>query len=79
MDILSIIVTALVGAQLAIIAWVAKKFDERLSQLETRFDERMSKMELVIDRGERHEAAIARLQEQHVDLAMELARARGAH
>ncbi len=67
---LAILMTAAVGAQVALVAWVAKKFDTRLSSVEVALVD----LKLILDRGQRHEAAIARLQEQHVDLALEVAR-----
>lgn len=67
---ISSILTVLVG----LVAWIGKSFDRRLSDFEKVFDDRMSKLELILDRGERHEAAIAKLQEEVSNLRVDLVR-----
>lgn len=57
-----------------LIAWIGKSFDRRLGEFEKIFDERMSKLELILDRGERHEAAIAKIQDEVSNLRVDLAR-----
>ena len=66
----STLLTVLVG----LVAWIGRGFDRRLSEFEKVFDDRMSKLELILDRGERHEASIAKLQNEVSDLRVDLAR-----
>lgn len=67
---MSSLLTILVG----LVAWIGKNFDKRLADFEKVFDDRMSKLELILDRGERHEGAIAKLQDEVSNLRVDLAR-----
>lgn len=69
-----ICLTALLGAQLGLLAWLGRKVDERVGAVE----KSIMAMELIIDRGERHETDIAKLDERLTNLQIEVARA-GAH
>lgn len=76
-----LVTTTLLGVLVGLVAWIGKgfdrrlgNFDKRISDFERMFDDRMSKLELILDRGERHEASIAKLQNEVSDLRVDLAR-----
>jgi len=57
----------------ALVAWIGKGFAKRLDKFEHTFEQKMEKFAVAIDRSDRHEAAISKLQEDVSEVRVELA------
>lgn len=71
---LPVLTTALLGVLVGLVAWIGRSFDRRLTAFEDVFNKSMSELKLIVDRGERHEVAIAKLQESVEEMRVDLAR-----
>lgn len=64
----------LLALVVSLVAWIGKGFDKRLREFERVFSEKMEHQAVLLERGQRHESAIARLQEELAELRIEVAR-----
>lgn len=70
---LPIVSGALLTVLIGLVGYIGRVFDRRLAEFERLFSEKIGELKVVLERGERHEAAIGELNKTVTDLRISVA------